>query len=268
MKTIRYCTLWIVTWLYGCGASDPHNETRVSADIPPPMPPPVFLDPNHFEGNWQGALTDNANGISSTAILLVNGWGEFRLVTEDMQFVGFPSRTATTVGGLIAGIRSANSTWSDGGRIQEFELSGSIDTDQFIDARYEGESDSGTLALAWATRDEPASLRQITGTWALYDQHRNIVATFQVGGGISGSHSNGCIYSGAVEAGWTSIYSYDITGFEVTGCPLINGIDLNGGYGGTAALFDIAGDESDALVLVVALGNGDNQLTLFLDEIP
>lgn len=267
MKTITFCTLSALAWLCGCGAGDPRNETTVLPPPPTAAPRPVSLNTTHFEGIWQGSLTDGLSAATSPAILMVNGWGEFRLVADSVQFVGFPTRTATSVGGRITGLHSAESSWGDGSRAQEFELTGSIDADQFIDARYTGASDSGSFSLAWSAEAGPAPRSNITGTWARYDENQNIVATLQLGAAITGSDSTGCVYSGSADT-WTSLHSYDVVPFIVSNCPTTNGVDLNGTYVGTAAPIDIAGDNSDELVLVMALSNENNQLTFFLNRIP
>ena len=74
------------------------------------------LDPSqgdgyiHFEGLWQGALTPDDTLTSSTVVVIVNGWGEFRALTADVQFVGFPHRTGSTLTGELKGIRSPGSS--------------------------------------------------------------------------------------------------------------------------------------------------------------
>lgn len=271
MKRILLPTVAALSLLGACSPENPmptRTTGRASTDIAAPT-----SDYLHFEGIWQGVITPAASGTSRPAIAMVNGWGEFRLVAGSMQMVGFPKRTATDVAGEITGITSAETTWSDGSRIGAFTLNGEISADNFIRARYAGSKDSGTLDLASSIADQSTEIGSVQGVWVQYDEFDNIVATLQVdvydgwAARISGSHSNGCRYLGNTEA-WTSAQSYDVVPFEVSGCPPVNGIDVNGTYSGTGALIDVEGDSSNELILVVALSNEASQITFFLHKIP
>lgn len=223
----------------------------------------------HFEGIWQGTITPDDTMTSGTAVALVNGWGEFRLLASEAQFVGFPRRTRSVLEGRLTGFRSPGVTWDNGARISQFTISGSIAGDEFIDAVFSGDAGSGSLGLAWVTVTYPTDISDINGTWALLDENQNHVATFNVDvtneweARINGAHSNGCIYSGAAES-WTSVNSYDIWELSISNCPPIAGIELNGDYSGTAALIDSADDGTDELALVLALDNDQIQVTHFL----
>lgn len=271
MKTLRLVGLLILAALASCdlnGSSDPGST------VPPPSPepPPPGVVTVHFEGIWQGAMTSGEPVNGSAAIALVNGWGEFRLVSDGVQFVGFPQRTVTGISGLLTGIRSAGTTWSDGERISDFDLSGSISSDGFIDATFEGSADSGILWMNQVAVAGPTDIAALNATWGLYDENQNMVATFLItsysesGARISGAHANGCTYTGTSES-WTSFYSYNISALEVAGCPLVDGSDPNGAYVGTAGLVDVDDDDSDEPVLVVALSSDTNQLTFFLHRL-
>lgn len=256
--------------LGGCNSETQVPASRASDLLNTAAPPsPDYV---HFEGIWQGMVTPAETGTSLSAIVMVNGWGEFRLVADGMQLVGFPKRTASSVVGEITGITSVDTTWNSGSRIADFTLHGEISADNFISARYSGSSDNGTMAVAWATTHSPTRIESIEGLWVQHDQAENIVATVQIDvydgwqARISGSRSNGCNYFGNIEA-WTSELSYDVTPLEVSGCPPSNGIDVNGTYSGTSALIDIADDGSDELILAVALTNEVNQISLFLHRL-
>lgn len=267
MKDIPLIGVAVLSLLGGCNSqtSGPAGPTDEVANAVAP-PATNFV---HFEGIWQGIVTPAASATSLPAIVMVNGWGEFRMVADGMQFVGFPRRTASGIAGEVKGITSAQATWNDGRRVNYFSLSGTISGDEFIDASYNGGADNGTLAVAWAATDQSSEIESIQGVWALYDENQNIVMTLQVDvydlwqARMSGAHSNGCTYSGNIEA-WTSEFSYDVVPFEVSGCPLAGDIDVNGTYWGTGALIDVDGDNSAERVLVIALSNEVNQLTFFL----
>jgi len=277
MKSLTVFGLLALAGLYGC-KSNPGGDTQSSAQTPPSSPEQQLPANSSqqlvgFEGIWQGIVTPDVSGTSSPALVMVNGWGELRLLTDERQFVGFPARTAKFVAGTLTGIRSAATTWHDGSVVSDFFLSGSIDDDAFIDATYSGSVESGTLQLSWAAdRVVNTEIDEINGVWALYDDNQNIRATLQIGrydqwqAQISGFHTNGCVYFGNTEA-WTSFYSYDVVPFEISGCPNMGDTNINGTYSGTAALVDIDGDNSEDHVLVFALTNSANQLALFLHRV-
>ena len=272
MKTSTAIGLLMLAYMVGCNTEAPGERELATASIS--TTPVSTTNTVHFEGVWQGTMTSRLTNTSSSAITMVNGWGELRLLTDDIQFVGFPLRTATTVSGSVTGIRSAGTEWQDGSTTGIFSLKGEILEDEFIEATYEGGSDAGELALAWSAAIQDTSIGSIIGQWVQNDENGNILASLTIAGvgiveaSIHGSHANGCTFSGRTEA-WTSYYSYDVVPFEVSGCPLIEGVDLNGAYSGTAALIDLFGDESDKLVLVVALSNDDgHQISFYLHRIP
>lgn len=269
MTDKRFILAIIAAHLIGCGSGGPE-----------PIEPPVVSDPTvpvqtsgpstvHFEGIWQGTVTPDDTQTSSWAIAIVNGWGEMRLLTRDAQFVGAPRRTQSALKGDLIGLRSAGTTWSDGSGISPFTIDGSIASDEFIDADYSGPTVSGALAMAWEPDAHSTDIQTIGGTWASFDRNQNIIAalTFDVfnddSARISGSHANGCTYSGTTES-WTSVNSYDIWQFAMSGCPFVAGVDVNGDYSGSAARIDLADDGTDELALVVALSNDEVQQTIFL----
>lgn len=209
---------------------------------------------------------------SSLAVIIVNGWGEFRLLTPDTQFVGYPRRTTADFEGELSGIRAVGTTWPDGSRVSLFDIAGTIDSNAFIDASYTGNNGGGTLALAWSGANLARHVVDVEGRWELYDADRNIVATFSVTrsgdwtANIFGMHSNGCNYSGELES-WTSMASYDIWDLNISGCPMLAGTDVNGSYVGSAALLDMPDDGTGSLALVMALSNDNTQLTLILSRL-
>jgi len=275
MKCTIPTGLWVLVCMGGCNSEGPvggdgHTVQVASPTMPQPATTTEFV---HFEGNWLGTLTSDVTGNSSTAIALVNGWGEFRLITNGAQFIGWPRRTATNLSGGVTGIRDAGSTWNNGNPTSYFALVGTISEDNFIEATYRGSGDSGMLAMAWSPEEQSVTIGSLDGTWVEYDESRNIVATIQIDAsgawqaGIYGSHVNGCTFAGETEA-WTSYYSYDVVPFEVSGCPQIAGIELNGGYSGTAALVNLPDDHTDEPALVVAVSNDlYHQLSFFLHRV-
>jgi len=275
MRFVTLVVLLILAGLPGCNSgSSERNLASASGPGPQTDPQPIPMPTAvHFEGIWQGTATSDVSGTSSPAILMVNGWGEFRMVTDDAQFVGFTTRTASTLEGEVTGFQSVQTTWNDGSRSSRFTLSGTISGDHSIEASYSGNVDSGTLQLALMVDTKLTTIYAVDGVWAVYDNQQNVEATIQMdryddwAAQVSGAHANGCTYFGNIEA-WTSAFSYDITPFEVTGCPLIAGTDINGTYVGTAALIDIADDKSDERLLVVALSSDVIQITFFLHRIP
>ena len=259
----------IVLYLGACGSGGTDGESLSSAGESTTSSPGDGSGWVHFEGVWQGTVTSHDTRSSSTAIVIVNGWGEFRLVAADFQFVGFPGRTRTRLEGQVTGFRAAGTTWSDGTRTSEFIISGSIDTDNFIDATYFGAAGSGSLSLESIPAIDSASIGGVLGTWFLLDNDHGYSASFDFDreddwqASIRGTHVNGCNYLGSLES-WTSINSYDVWELNIAGCPAIADIDLNGEYVGSAVLVDITDDGTDTLVLVLALSNRDNQLTYLL----
>lgn len=262
-------TLVLAAFLAACGSDGSIPVTPVVAINDPP---PAAGDSSpfmHFEGVWQGTIMPDDTMTSRPAILIVNGWGEFRLLTGDAQFVGFPHRTLSELEGELAGIQSPGSTWSDGSTVSAFTIDGAIDEDDFIDATYSGATGSGTMVLSPVLAIESSSIGAALGTWMLFDDDQNYVATFdfdvinQWEAIVSGTHSNGCIYSGSVES-WTSVNSYDVWALDVSNCPMVGGVDLNGEYAGSAVRIDVANDGSDELALVIGMSSEDIQLTYFL----
>lgn len=267
--TRKISLLVVIAQLAGCGSGNPEAAVQSLTNDSVGPTPNTGSPYVHFEGTWQGTVIPDGTMTSSPAIAVVNGWGEFRLLTTDAQFVGFPRRTASELGGELTGLRSPGTTWSDGTRVSSFTISGSIAEDNFIDATYTGSVGSGMLAIAWEPSTNSTDISAIAGIWALFDDFRNIVATFEVNviddwsATITGAYSNGCTFSGTSES-WTSFNSYDISPAQISSCPLIAGVDVNGGYSGSAVRLDVADDGTDELALVIALSNNDNQLTYFL----
>ena len=226
-------------------------------------------DPSHFEGIWQGTITPDDTNTTSGAILIVNGWGEFRLLSEGLQFVGAPRRTKTELSGELVGFRSSDTAWKDGSRVSAFEITGTIGDNEFIHAAYSGEADSGLLALSRVTDSSSSSISSLQGSWVMADDNENTVASFQMQtmnsleASVYGSHANGCTYSGVAES-WTSAVSYDIWELLVKGCSGTGGIAPNGTYSGSAVIIDIEDDGRAATALVVGLSNDQNQLTFIL----
>jgi hypothetical protein len=265
-----FLVMVLAALLAACGSGGTGPATPVPAAVASAAPPPdngnQFV---HFEGVWQGTLTSNDPKSSGPAILIVNGWGEFRLFTNDVQYVGFPHRTYSELEGDITGIRSPGSTWNHGTPFAHFQLRGSISEDNFIEATFAGGADSGSMSLAPITASDSGAIGNITGTWILYDELRNAIATFDLDGrGLlealaTGTHSNGCVFSGIIES-WTSFNSYNTDGFELSGCPPVNGIEINGLYSGSAVKIDVADDGTDELALVLGLSNDVAQLTFSL----
>lgn len=277
MKYAVASILMFLAALCGCTSesggdiSAPLDYDSISTSISPPPPPPPG-DNDNFEGIWQGVLTPDMSGNSAEAVVLVNSWGEFRMITDGAQFVGWPQRTGSSIAGTLTGIRVAGSTWSDGTRSTEFDLDGTISEDGFIEARYTGGGESGVIAVAWGDYGV-SQIDSIVGTWVRYDADENIVATFQFErrdmwiADIHGSHADGCTYLGETEA-WTSRSSYDFGQFEASGCPLVGGLDLNGSYSGTGALIELVEDTSEEPALVIALSNDlERQITFLLYRI-
>jgi len=252
----------------GCGSGAPGGESSPPPDIPPG---PIGQLPSttsryvHFEGIWQGTATPDDGSTTTRAIMLVNGWGEIRVLLDDAQLIGWGQRTATEFEATLTGIKMAGETWSDGSRNTSFEYTGTFDENTSIEAVYSGDSDGGDLQIHRVTDAESSFLDAAYGTWALFDENLNIAATFNIEAfyRISGSHSNGCVFLGEIDD-WSSHLSYDIYEIEVSGCPLADGIDVNGTYVGTAAIFDVADDGTDESGLIIALSNDENQLTYLL----
>lgn len=269
MLVNRIVLLVVCAQLVACGSGDTEPVTPTVTNNPAGPTPGSSNSFVHFEGVWQGTITPDDTMSSGMGIVFVNGWGEFRLLASDVQFIGFPRRTFSELQGNLTGLRSPGSEWSDGTRVSPFTISGAIDEDNFIDATYYGSAGSGSLALAWVSSTDSTNIGATNGMWVLFDDDQNYLATFEIEvtneweATITGAHSNGCNYSGVAES-WTSFNSYDISKFDISDCPLIAGIDANGEYSGTAARIDIADDGTGELALVLGLSNGQNQLTYFL----
>ena len=253
--------------LFGCGSgtSDPASPPQNYASAVPTGSSQQV----HFEGVWQGTLTPTGSDQESQAIAMINGWGEFRLTTGDTQFIGFPLRTKSQVSGSLEGIKQAGEEWSDGSRTAEFELSGSIDNNQTINAGYTGSVEIGTMTLAWPSGLDRATLAEIEGTWSLLDDLQNPTASYLIEtisghtSRITGNHSNGCMYAGLLEI-WTSYHFYNVERFELTNCPTGTGVNINGEYSGSAAIVNINSDGTDEEVLIIAISNDSNQITFHL----
>lgn len=261
--------LIVAAQLIACG-SGAKSPSAPAAVTPSPGPTPSGGIPwVHFEGVWQGTITPDNTMSSLPAIAIVNGWGELRLLADDAQFVGFGSRTDSELNGDLMGFRLPGSTWSDGTRVSPFTISGSIDEAGFIDAAYSGNADSGSIALAWESSNNSGDIDATNGTWVLFDDNLNPVATFdfivktEIAALIIGTHSNGCTFSGGADS-WTSFTSYNISDLQISNCPLVSGINVNGGYSGTVAILDVADDGTNQLSLVLGLSNDEIQLTYFL----
>ena len=269
MRIQKIALLLAAVQLAACNSgSGDSNPAVLSGSLSGPAPG-TGSPPAHFEGNWQGTITPDDTKTSVDAVVIVNGWGELRLYAGDIQMVGWPRRIAGRLEGDVTGFRSPGSTWTDGSQISLLSIDGTIDKDEFINATYVGVGGSGTIALAHVTRQDSVKITAISGLWVQKDANQNNIASFDIeilGGWeakITGTHANGCIYSGEAES-WTSFNSYDIPKLEVSGCPLVNGVDINGTYVGSAALFDMPDDGTDELALVLGISSDDNQLTFVL----
>ena len=261
--------LLIAAQLVGCNSGSQAPDAHTTDNSAVTTSSNTNDDYVHFEGIWQGTITPDDTMTTGTAIVLVNGWGEFRLLTRDTQFIGFPRRTTTELSGGLTGLRSPDSAWSDGTLSSRFTITGSIDGDNFINATYDGDVGGGSLALAWEPGAHSTDIMAIEGTWVGFDDHLNMVVTFDFGNfstwesSMHGTHSNGCTYSGNIES-WTSLNSYDIWELEISGCPNVAGTDMNGEYSGTAALVNVVDDGSNNLALVLGLSSDEIQLSYFL----
>ena len=270
MKKIQIVSVIVVVSILGCTSGN--DEPPVSEGGYQAAVPVIDTAPVHFEGIWQGTLTPSGQSIDLSAILIVNGWGEFRMVAGDSQFVGFPTRGGSTLAGDLTGMKPAGSAWSDGSRVSDFLVDGTINKDQFIDARYVGTVESGDMALTWSKDAGEATPADIDGLWQLENENGNPVASFLieesgfVTSRINGNHENGCLYAGIADA-WTSYRSFDIVPMRIKDCPVVDGININGEYYGSAALVDDPDGESDEQQLVFALSNEENQMHFFLHRV-
>ena len=266
MAVTRFTPCLVFAILVACGSGEPAPTSPSAAAAYDPPAPAGSGRLIHFEGVWQGSITPDGASTASPAIVIVNGWGEFRLLSDDVQFIGFLQRTQAGFNGDLLGIREAGATWRDGTRVSTFAVSGDFGVDESIEATYAGEAESGVISLAWVSSDESGSIENAGGMWAQLDDNRNPVAVFElhVRGDwdalVTGTDVNGCLYSGAMES-WTSFRSYEIGELIVENCPLVGGVDINGVYQGSAVLIDVAGDNTDELAMVIGLSNGEAQLT-------
>ncbi|MDX1508296.1 MAG: hypothetical protein R3358_08455, partial [Woeseiaceae bacterium] len=174
MKILMAAIPCALAVLCGCSGGAPGNETTGSPSGASSTS--ASEETVHFEGNWVGTLTSDQEQHSSTAILLVNGWGEFRLIADGMQFVGWPRRTETSLAGTVTGIRAAGTSWNDGSTSGIFDIGGTITGNDLIDGTYLGAGDNGVFTLTWVAGDESRG-EAIAGSWVQYDANENIVAS-------------------------------------------------------------------------------------------
>ena len=276
-------TILVLSGISGC-TSDSTGVMQTPDPVPPPPPssaPPPDEQNMHIEGVWQGTLTSTTDNQSYPAYLMIDGWSWSVVLTESFVLVGpLSASTSSTIGGSLSGIRMPGTTWRDGSTVDYFNVSGTISDDHYVEADYQSSVDKGIMALSWAEQDVHSSLGFTTvGLWGLYDSDENILATLGFEGigsyrvRVSGSHVNGCTYAGEAES-WTSLHSFNFENFEVSNCPVSDGIDINGVYVGTGAIFkayDPSGQDLFAIALhnqAISLLDRDRALSFFLRRIP
>ena len=264
-----FVVLLLVT---GCGGSSPEASQDRHIDTAPSPPGPLPLTPK--EGVWLGTMTSDITSKTVDVIGLGNGWGELLLLTETGQLIGFPTEENREITGDFTAIAATGTTWLNGERIAKVSVLGTVSAPFDIEAGYEGGGDQGTLSLILLPSSQKDTyVEQVAGVWSNRDEQQNIVATFLIQAQsslvaqLTGSHANGCTYLGEIES-WTSQYVYDIGSLTLAGCPLIQGLEVNGEYAGSGALVDVPGDGSDELKLVIGLSNDEFQYNLVLDREP
>ncbi len=269
MKTMRYImTVFLALGVAACGNGG--QTPRTGVELPPPEILPATW--THFEGVWQGTLSRD-DKVVENVIALANGWGETRILLNKGQLVGFLSVSRGSVSGTITAIASVGARWRDQSRIADMVVEGTYFVNRQLDIRFAGGGESGRLELkpvagssTWRT---PAD---VEGQWVLRDGNQNIIASFlvesrdELTAGFTGSHVNGCMLAGTIGS-WTSVFSYDLSSIEVSGCPLYVEGDVNGTYIGTGASFDLGFDEIDDERFVIALSNSEYELTLLLEPV-
>lgn len=234
----------------GGGGSAPANTT-----------PPIVVDAKPG-GLWEGQTTNDAQpGIVQDFIGVTTDSGEFRflsLVTGG-QFIGTLTVVGNSVTGTGLGYAPVGSTWTDGSIITSVNISATVtERQQFSGTWTTGSGDSGTLTFSYSSMHERSStFAKLSANWFFTDGFYSITISIDGNGAITGSDTDGCVFTGQATIPDSSFNTYSLS-VDITSCGAINGL-----YSGLAIMDDnVVQDDR----LIATVNNGSFALVFGLSR--
>jgi hypothetical protein len=189
--------------------AEPPAEPTPPPEPPPPAPPPPpepepepEPEGSPLAGFWKGRVVDQRSGNEREGVALVDLSGEWQLLVleddEEPQFVLHGNLCCESrINGEVRGRRYLDMRESDA-RIEVDASAGSLrGTFEFRGREYDFD-----LAPDDAYA-QPLTLESLAGVYTRatnpsFDPASTLTLTIDADGALSGSHSNGCVFSGSV----------------------------------------------------------------------
>lgn len=244
--------LSIVSACGGGGGSDGGTSTP-----PPSSPAPPDTKPG---GIWSGQTTnDAAPGVTQDLIGVTTDAGEFRFLSLSTagQFIGSLTVSGDNATGTGLGWAPFGSTWTDGTVLTNLDISAEVtERQQFTGTWTAGTGESGTFTFAYEhLHERTSSLSKLSANWFYTDGPYSLTISIDASGAISGSDTDGCVYSGTGTIPDAQFNTYALA-FEITGCG-----SFNGSYAGLAVLDDFNVEDD---TLIVSVDDGSTAIAIAL----
>jgi hypothetical protein len=223
--------------LSGCGGGSGSSTSET-------QPPPV----QNADGIWRGVTVDKDR---TCEVYMMTCSGEMVAFSSSSSDCAAVYKGSFTVNGnnfsgeseayAIGGEKGGSVTFS-GTVAEQSNMSGNFSSSNGNTGTYDFTYGQGS--------DHPSSLEQVEGTWAYsYPDGSFVNAVIDSQGEISGSDSNGCVFTGVISLmdPDKSIYSID---YDVSQCAA-----HNGSYDGLAALGTDTDTRNDEIIFVAASGD-------------
>lgn len=233
MKHLRYCLLLCVYLaLSACGGGGSSGGGG-SPTVPAASP----------SGVWQGTLTENGVGTTNVLGLVLADQLRFISVDDDVVYEG----TITMSG---ADFTAAATSYSSAGALATATLTGSVVTGTSMTGTFTtSNGSSGSFSLTYdPVSARGASLATLSANWMETDGAYTISISIDSNGVLTGSDTDGCVYTGGVTIQSASINIYSIS-LAATSCGV-----FNGSYSGYGVVSDTS-ITNDTLTFVVSNSN-------------
>jgi len=210
-------------------------------------------------GIWVGQIV--APGDVQPVLAVTTDAGEFRVlgVTTEAQFAGTMTVTGNSGTGTGLAWAADGTTWDDGSVLTSLGITATITERTQINGDWTaGSGETGTLTLAYDdVHARPSSLASLAATWFFTDGAYSLFLSIDGNGDISGSDTDGCVFSGSSFIPDAAFNTYALT-IDLSSCGA-----LNGRYEGLAFLTDSVATED---TLVVGLDDGTNSVVVALNR--
>ena len=212
-----------------------------------------FFDPS---GVYEGPLTDNVTGKTTQVTLIIDENGEGRMAGQDGTYYLFKGITTSDDNVFAAFSGFSNTTDFPSGSLTTFGNLQGFGTSTGLQFTYTAQgSDSGSITL---TFDDVylnhSSLAMLAGTYTSTTSSPSYSFTVSSTGGLSGTDSNGCTYSGGFALVDQHFNAYEETFSQTCGS---NTITFNGQAdfvaSPTPAKINLLADDNNGHFIVITL---------------